>query len=184
MGEKTNLGEFFGSFNLGNVAGDYMQSILARLAAFGDPRMNAIIEGLNREIATSTQLQARGAAIRGARLGQDVSSAIGSIGGGSTGVGAVARGIGGSMASSSAAQAQLQGSQLRAQVESQLRSQFLGQLMGLGAQGGLESALGQMQSFTGIRQTELGRPNDFAQIMQGLGGVGMGLSALIPSSKP
>lgn len=173
MPEKTNLGEFFQTFNLGNVAGDYMQSILAKLAAFGDPRMNAILEGLNREIATSTQLQARGAAIQGARLGQDVSSALGAIGGGSTGTGAVAMGIGNSLAAGRASQAQLQGAQLRAQVGAEVRSQFLSQLLGLGAQGGLESALGQLQSFTGIRQAELGTKGkgleQFGDLLSSLG---------------
>lgn len=184
MSEKTSLGDFFANFNLGDVAGNYMQSILTRLAAFGDPRMNAILEGLNREIATSTQLQARGAAQRGARMGQDISAALGSVGGGSTGVGAVARGIGGSFASSQAANAQLQGSNLRAELGAKMRSQFLGQLLGLGAQGGLESALGQMQSFTQIRTQELGRPSDFNQIMQGLGALGAGLGQALPGPKP
>jgi hypothetical protein len=183
MGDKTNLGEFFQSFNLGNISADYMQSILTRLAAFGDPRMNAILEGLNREIATSTQLQARGAVQRGARLSQEVSSSIGSIGGGSTGVGAVARGIGGSLAGSSAAGAQLAGSNLRAELNAQLRSQFLSQLMGLGAQGGLESALGQMSSFTQIRSQELGRPSDFQQVMQGIGALGAGVGTALPGPK-
>lgn len=172
MAEKTNLGEFFRTFNLGDVASGNIKTILGTLAAFGDPRMNAILQNLSRDVSEQTGLAARGAATRGAALGQDISAAVGSIGAGSTGLGAISRGIGSSLAGSQASEAMLQGNLMRTQLSAQIRSQFLGQMLGLGGQLGAESAFEQLRAFTGIRQGEMqkgGGSGDFLKQLLGAG---------------
>ena len=180
MAEKTNLGEFFRTFNLGDVASGNIKTILGTLAAFGDPRMNAILQNLSRDVNEQTGLAARGAATRGAALGQDISAAIGGIGAGSTGLGAIGRGIGSSLAGSQASEAMLQGNLMRTQLSAQIRSQFLGQMLGLGGQLGAESAFTQLGAFTGIRQGELGKKSGPESIVGMLSSLGMAAGSLIP----
>lgn len=137
MPDLSNPGEFFAHFGVETNPLYQIQQSLGTLSGFGDPRFRALMDQVQKQLSAATAGQARVSALRGARLGQDISSAIGAIGGGSTGAGAVARSLASSAATGAAAETSAQGQMLGAQLRAQLGGDYLNNLMGLGAQTGM-----------------------------------------------
>jgi len=151
--DLSNPGEYYAHFGVETNPLYNIQQTLGRLSGFSDPRFRALMNNVQAQLSAATAGQARISALRGARLGQDISSAIGSIGGGSTGVGAIARSLASSAASGASAETAAQGQMLGAQMTGQMGMDYLSQLMGLGTQAGTNiwsSAMGgwNQQSWT------------------------------------